>query len=43
LVAGSAGHHPEGPPVWICGDCHFGNLGTIADGSDRVAVIEIAN
>ena len=18
---------PEGPPVWICGDCHVGNLG----------------
>ena len=29
----------KGPPVWICGDCHFGNLGTIADGSDRVAVL----
>jgi len=22
---------PEGPPVWICGDCHVGNLGPIAD------------
>ena len=20
---------PEGPPVWICGDCHVGNLGPI--------------
>jgi uncharacterized protein (DUF2252 family) len=18
---------PQGPPVWICGDCHLGNLG----------------
>ena len=22
---------PEGPPVWICGDCHVGNLGPVAD------------
>ncbi|MBV9827171.1 MAG: DUF2252 family protein [Alphaproteobacteria bacterium] len=22
---------PEGPPVWICGDCHIGNLGPLAD------------
>ena len=29
---------PEGPPVWICGDCHVGNLGPIADGSGRVEV-----
>jgi uncharacterized protein (DUF2252 family) len=21
---------PEGPPVWICGDCHVGNLGPLA-------------
>ena len=21
---------PEGPAVWICGDCHVGNLGPIA-------------
>lgn len=26
---------PEGPPIWICGDCHLGNLGPLAglDGS----------
>ena len=18
---------PQGPPIWICGDCHLGNLG----------------
>ena len=29
---------PEGPPVWICGDCHVGNLGPIADKDGRVAV-----
>jgi len=22
---------PQGPPVWICGDCHLGNLGPLAD------------
>jgi uncharacterized protein (DUF2252 family) len=29
---------PEGPPVWICGDCHVGNLGPLADNKGRVAV-----
>ncbi|CAN7239038.1 DUF2252 family protein [Phenylobacterium sp. LjRoot219] len=28
---------PEGPPVWICGDCHVGNLGPLADNKGRVA------
>ena len=31
-------HIPVGPGVWICGDCHIGNLGPIADGRGRVAV-----
>jgi uncharacterized protein (DUF2252 family) len=34
----SAGAVPEGPPVWICGDCHVGNLGPLADNRGRVAV-----
>src|SRR5271154_3115939 len=29
---------PEGPPVWICGDCHVGNLGPLADAKGRVVV-----
>ena len=29
---------PTGPPVWICGDCHIGNLGPVADTKGRVAV-----
>jgi uncharacterized protein (DUF2252 family) len=29
---------PNGPPVWICGDCHLGNLGPLADGEGRVAI-----
>ena len=29
---------PKGPPVWICGDCHMGNLGPLADARGRVAL-----
>src|SRR5882757_9399642 len=29
---------PEGPAIWICGDCHVGNLGPVADEHGRVAV-----
>jgi uncharacterized protein (DUF2252 family) len=29
---------PEGPPVWICGDCHVGNLGPLADAKGRVLI-----
>ncbi|MBS0362609.1 MAG: DUF2252 family protein [Proteobacteria bacterium] len=29
---------PDGPAIWICGDCHTGNLGPIADAEGRVAV-----
>ena len=29
---------PQGPAVWICGDCHVGNLGPIADAKGRVVV-----
>ncbi len=29
---------PDGPPVWICGDCHLGNLGPLADAKGRVMV-----
>jgi uncharacterized protein (DUF2252 family) len=27
---------PEGPPIWIYGDCHLGNLSPIADAKGRV-------
>lgn len=27
---------PEGPPIWICGDCHLGNLGPIGDADGNV-------
>lgn len=29
---------PEGPPVWICGDCHAGNLGPVAALDGHVAI-----
>jgi len=29
---------PLGPPVWICGDCHIGNLGPIANLEGRVDI-----
>ena len=29
---------PVGPPIWICGDCHLGNLGPLADAEGRVKV-----
>jgi uncharacterized protein (DUF2252 family) len=34
----SAAKIPRGPPVWICGDCHLGNLGPLADIKGRVEV-----
>ena len=34
----SAARLPVGPPVWICGDCHLGNLGPIADIDGKVEV-----
>ncbi len=29
---------PKGPSVWICGDCHAGNLGPLADSDGRIHV-----
>lgn len=29
---------PTGPAIWICGDCHLGNLGPIADGDGKIAI-----
>jgi uncharacterized protein (DUF2252 family) len=29
---------PVGPPIWICGDCHIGNLGPIADLKGKVEI-----
>jgi uncharacterized protein (DUF2252 family) len=32
------GKVPEGPPIWICGDCHLGNLGPVSDGKGNVEI-----
>ncbi|HEX4611180.1 MAG TPA: DUF2252 family protein, partial [Urbifossiella sp.] len=29
---------PKGPAVWICGDCHVGNLGPVANTKGRVDI-----
>jgi uncharacterized protein (DUF2252 family) len=29
---------PEGPPIWICGDCHTGNLGPTANAEGKYEV-----
>jgi uncharacterized protein (DUF2252 family) len=29
---------PEGPPLWICGDCHLGNLGPVENRHGNVAI-----
>src|ERR1700729_995902 len=29
---------PEGPRVWICGDCHYGNLGPLSNAKGEVAI-----
>jgi uncharacterized protein (DUF2252 family) len=29
---------PQGPAVWICGDCHVGNIGPLADLKGRVEI-----
>ena len=38
LEAQKRGTLPEGPAVWICGDCHAGNLGPVAALDGRVAI-----
>src|SRR5471032_443575 len=38
LEAQKQGTLPEGPPVWICGDCHAGNLGPVAAVDGRVDI-----
>jgi uncharacterized protein (DUF2252 family) len=32
------GKVPEGPAVWICGDCHLGNLGPVSDSKGNVEI-----
>lgn len=38
-LAGTAGRSlPSGPPVWICGDCHVGNLGPVANAKGKTEI-----
>ena len=30
--------HPAGPSIWICGDCHVGNLRPLADADANVNI-----
>jgi uncharacterized protein (DUF2252 family) len=43
LKTGSGTKLPQGPPVWICGDCHVGNLGPVAnsDGEVEIAIRDL--
>lgn len=34
----AGGKLPEGPPIWICGDCHVGNLGPVASAKGHVEI-----
>ncbi len=38
LQAGSGDKLPQGPAVWICGDCHAGNLGPVANAEGAVEI-----
>ena len=38
LGSSTARSLPQGPPIWICGDCHLGNLGPVADAKGRVKI-----
>jgi uncharacterized protein (DUF2252 family) len=38
LESVKSGTLPNGPPVWICGDCHVGNLGPLANATGRIEI-----
>lgn len=39
LTAGSPDALPVGPSIWICGDCHVGNLGPVVGSDGRTGVV----
>ncbi len=39
LDAGGSNALPAGPTLWICGDCHVGNLGPVADADGAVEIL----
>jgi uncharacterized protein (DUF2252 family) len=36
LLTPSAASLPKGPPIWICGDCHLGNIGPVGNADGEV-------
>jgi uncharacterized protein (DUF2252 family) len=38
LGASDSSKVPQGPPIWICGDCHIGNLGPLADTDGQIDI-----
>ncbi len=38
LKTDSSAKLPQGPPIWICGDCHVGNLGPVANADGKVEI-----
>jgi uncharacterized protein (DUF2252 family) len=38
LAAADRSKVPQGPPIWICGDCHVGNLGPLADTDGEIDI-----
>jgi hypothetical protein len=38
LASLKTGTLPEGPPIWICGDCHLCNLGPVASAAEHVEI-----
>jgi uncharacterized protein (DUF2252 family) len=38
LQKNSSKNIPVGPSVWICGDCHVGNIGPLADANGRIEI-----
>jgi uncharacterized protein (DUF2252 family) len=38
LKTNSSSNIPQGPPVWICGDCHVGNIGPLANSDGKIEI-----
>jgi uncharacterized protein (DUF2252 family) len=38
LESVESGALPEGPAIWICGDCHVGNLGPVANAKGKIEI-----
>jgi uncharacterized protein (DUF2252 family) len=38
LKTSNSANIPKGPAIWICGDCHVGNLGPVASAQGKLAV-----